>query len=100
VERPRRGPPCRGIPELEGAAEIGWVCFPSCWGKGIASEAVALVLRRADIHVDAPAIRCIIESDNSASIRIARKQGFSRIGRRLIDGTPVEIFGRPRTSGG
>jgi len=91
---------CRGIAELEGVPEIGWVFLPSAWGRGIASEAVGAVLRWADAHIDAPAIRCIIEGDNVASFRVAGKQGFSSIGKALIDGTPVEILDRPRASAG
>lgn len=91
---------CRRISELERVPEIGWVLLPSAWGKGIASEAVGAVLRWADIHIDAPRTRCIIESDNVASIRVAGKQGFSCVGQSLIDGTSAGIFDRPRASGG
>ncbi len=90
---------CRGIAELEGVPEIGWVLAPSAWGRGIASEAVEAVLRWADATLGAAAIRCIIETGNTASVRVAEKQGFTRIGTAEIGGASIDIFDRPRPSG-
>jgi RimJ/RimL family protein N-acetyltransferase len=68
----------RGIPELDGAPEMGWAFVPAAGGRGIASEAVAAVSDWADQHLDAPEMRCMISPENIASIRVAEKCGFVR----------------------
>jgi len=86
----------RGLPELEGIPEAGWVLAPPAWGKGIATEAMAAVLEWADAHADAPSLRCIIEPDNAPSIRVAEKLGFSALADPLYSGKPIRVFDRPR----
>jgi RimJ/RimL family protein N-acetyltransferase len=85
---------CRGLAELEGVPEAGWVLGPDAWGRGIASEAVGAVLGWADAHVAAPSVRCIIEDGNDASVRVAEKLGFLRFGETWLHGAPIGLFDR------
>jgi RimJ/RimL family protein N-acetyltransferase len=85
----------RGLPELEGVPEAGWVLGPDAWGSGIATEAMQAVLVWADAHVATPSIRCIIDPDNTASIRVAEKLGFRPLVDTALGGKPTRVFDRP-----
>ena len=86
----------RGLPELEGVPEAGWVLTPDAWGKGIALEAMTAVLTWADAHGEAPSLRCIIHPDNVASISVAHRLGFSALVDTDLSGTPTRVFDRPK----
>ena len=86
----------RGLPELDAVPEAGWVLGRQGWGKGIATEAMAAILHWADAHLDAPAIRCIIEPDHDASIRVAEKIGFLPLNDTILGGRPIRLFDRKR----
>jgi RimJ/RimL family protein N-acetyltransferase len=84
----------RGIAGLEGFAEAGWAFGYQAWGKGYATEAMAAVLAWADATLSDPEIRCIIDIDNIASMRVGDKLGF-----RLLETTqgttgPLGLFSR------
>lgn len=68
----------RGIDQLEGFVEVGWALAPEAWGKGIASEAVKAIVSWADTQ-DMNELRCIIAPENTPSIRVAEKNGFTQI---------------------
>jgi RimJ/RimL family protein N-acetyltransferase len=85
----------RGLPELEGVPEAGWVLGRGSWGSGIATEAMEAVLAWADAHVAAPSIRCIIDPDNTASIRVADKLGFRPLTQTMLGDKPTRVFDRP-----
>lgn len=86
----------RGIAQLEGVPEAGWVLGRAAWGRGIATEAMQAILSWADAHLDAPSIRCIIDPDNSASIKVAEKLGFHALVDADYGGKPTRLFDRPR----
>ncbi|MCI4588833.1 GNAT family N-acetyltransferase [Sphingobium sp. BYY-5] len=86
----------RGLPELEGVPEAGWVLSPDAWGRGIATEAMQVILDWADRHVDAPSLRCIIDPDNAASIKVAEKLGFTPLTDTELGGKPTRVFDRVR----
>ncbi len=69
----------RGIAQLEGFPEAGWAFTADSWGQGYASEAVAAVMAWSDAHLAVSEIRCIIDPQNTPSIRVAEKNGFARI---------------------
>lgn len=83
----------RGIAELAGAPECGWAFTPETWGKGIASEAVAAVVAWADANLPATETRCMIDSGNIASAKVAERNGYAAVA-SLADET--RIFARPR----
>lgn len=84
----------RGLPELDGVPEAGWVLGPQAWGRGLATEAMAAVLGWADVSLDAIAIRCIIEPENGASIKVAAKLGFAVLGDAVLGGKAIRMFDR------
>ncbi|MDI1294908.1 MAG: GNAT family N-acetyltransferase [bacterium] len=92
---------CRGLPQLEGMPEAGWVLAPAAWGQGLATEAMRAVLDWADAHLDAPSIRCIIEPGNRASIKVAEKLDFFALADADMaqdnhKSEAVRVFTRPR----
>jgi RimJ/RimL family protein N-acetyltransferase len=81
---------------LEGYPEAGWAFSYPAWGKGYATEAMEAVLAWADSELDEPEIRCIIDIDNVASMRVGEKLGFELID--TSDGTTglLGLFSRQR----
>ena len=67
----------RGITELSGFPEAGWVFVPAAWGKGYATEAMTAILKWADA-ANLGEIRCIIDHGNSASHNVAATLGFEK----------------------
>lgn len=56
--------------------EIGWVLSPGCHGKGYATEAVNAVTRWADEQFGATPTWCMINPENTASVRVASKCNY------------------------
>jgi RimJ/RimL family protein N-acetyltransferase len=83
-------------PSLEGAPEVGWVLAPWAHGKGFATEAVRDALAWLDASFAPPRTACIIDLDNTPSIRVAEKCGFRELTRTAYKGTPVIMFERRR----
>lgn len=66
-------------PPLDGCVEAGYLTFPSARGRGVATTALRLLLRRAaDAGVGVVIAR--ISPDNGASRAVARKAGFVDVG--------------------
>ncbi len=65
-------------PSVRGKPEAGWALQPSAQGKGLATEAVAAVLRWADDNLakEFSAASAIFDPANQASMRVAEKVGF------------------------
>ena len=81
-------------PPFEGVPEAGWVLSPVAHGKGIATEAVRAVLAWGDVRFGAGPTTCIINPENSASIRVAEKCGYREIARTTYKGSPTIVFRR------
>jgi RimJ/RimL family protein N-acetyltransferase len=62
--------------DIAGVPEAGWVLSPDHHGQGYATEAMAAVLGWADAHLNAPSTCCLIDPENTASIRVAEKLGY------------------------
>lgn len=56
--------------------EIGYFIGETFWGKGIASEAVALLLEYIKKHFDVIRIYAEVFEHNKASMRVLQKNGF------------------------
>ncbi len=74
--------------------EIGWVLAPSAWGRGFASEAVAAITAWADKTFPDGRTMCLIDPQNAASIRVARKAGYHPIRTVTFSGDAVLWFER------
>lgn len=84
----------RGLGDVDGLPEAGWVLRPSAQGRGFATEAVSAVLDWAASHVDADAVTCLIDVDHAASQRVATRVGF--VFKTQADyGGPVGLWQRP-----
>jgi RimJ/RimL family protein N-acetyltransferase len=81
-------------PSLEGRPEVGWVLAPHAHGRGIATEAVMGALAWSDVHFGSKKSACIIDPDNTASLRVAGKCGFAERARTTYKGAPTILFMR------
>jgi RimJ/RimL family protein N-acetyltransferase len=85
----------RGMtPSLDGMPELGWVLASQAHGKGYASEALVAVQAWGDAHFGAHRSCCIIDPQNTASIRLAAKAGFVFWKEGEVHGTTVHVFTR------
>ncbi len=84
----------RGIEGLEDYPEAGWAIAPEGWGRGLATEAMAAVLHWADSALRAPTVRCIIDSGNDASFKVAAKLGFVQLGKVDYGAEKTNLFER------
>lgn len=81
----------KGAPDADGAVEIGYAVTPAWEGRGVATSAVAALLREA---WDAPEVRCVVAHtlpEPNASVRVLEKSGFGRDGENL-DGDVGEVW--------
>lgn len=78
------------IPDFAGGArdiEIGWRLVRAAWGRGIASEAAAALVRHAFDTVRLPRVVADIAAANAGLLNVARKLGMRRVG-VVQDGIP------------
>jgi [ribosomal protein S5]-alanine N-acetyltransferase len=66
----------------DGAAEIGWSCWPEARGKGVASESVAAVCRWGFGALGLQVVEAVIAVGNWPSRAVAQKCGFTVEGTR------------------
>jgi RimJ/RimL family protein N-acetyltransferase len=85
-------------PALDGSPEIGWVLAPWAHGKGFATEAASAALQWMDRCHRPERTVCIIHPDNSPSLRVAHKCGFSEFARTSYKDSPVILFERMKSS--
>ncbi len=81
------------VPALD-APEAGWVLAPWCHGKGFATEAVAAVLAWSEQALRAPRIVCIINPENTPSLKVAARCGFTRYAETTYHGAPILLMER------
>src|SRR5262249_2169311 len=75
-------------PSIEGIPEAGWALDPVFAGRGYATEALQTVLAWADRNVSTDRTVCIIASENTASINVARKSGYRDATQATFNGSP------------
>jgi RimJ/RimL family protein N-acetyltransferase len=80
-------------PPLGDAPESGWVLASWAHGKGYATEALRAVLAWADRELTRQTT-CIIDPENTASVRVATKCGYVELARGQLHGKPVIVLRR------
>ena len=80
-------------PSIEGEPEMGWVFVRDAHGQGYAREACEAALAWADAELGV-AIPAIIALENGASIRLAERLGFVRVGDAEYKGELFALFRR------
>ncbi|MBD0329372.1 MAG: GNAT family N-acetyltransferase [Thermoleophilia bacterium] len=68
-----------------GFAELSYWTFPAYRRRGFASRALALACRYADKELGVERAELLIEPDNAASLAVARRAGFVRVGEESDD---------------
>lgn len=63
-------------PSIEGVPEAGWVLRPDAHGMGYATEAVSRMLHWADSDLSSKKTVCMVDPAHSASINVAKKNGY------------------------
>jgi ribosomal-protein-alanine N-acetyltransferase len=58
-------------------AEVGFWLLPSCWNKGIASEALKAVIGYWQTAKKINRLEAFVEEDNNASAKLLEKMGFA-----------------------
>ncbi|RJF86226.1 GNAT family N-acetyltransferase [Sphingomonas cavernae] len=86
----------RGIESIRGLPEAGWVLAPEAHGQGLATEIVAAITRWADAMLPHAETACIIDPDNTPSIRVAEKNGYVAEGLVDFAGSQTRVFKRAR----
>lgn len=81
-------------PPLGDAPELGWVISPAHQGRGYGGEAVAAALAWADARWDRRRTVCLIHPDNTPSLRLAARCGFTEYARADYQGAPAILFER------
>jgi RimJ/RimL family protein N-acetyltransferase len=80
---------------LDDVPEAGWMLAQRFWGKGYALEAMTAALEWFDRTQEQSRVACMIEPENTASIRLADRLGFSRYDdHTLPDGAIVGLYER------
>jgi RimJ/RimL family protein N-acetyltransferase len=81
-------------PSLDGMPEGGWGFSPEAHGRGVASEAVQAAVGWIDKNLSGQITTCIVGVENTASIRVAEKNGYREFARAEFKGSSVVQFRR------
>jgi RimJ/RimL family protein N-acetyltransferase len=81
-------------PPLDGTPEIGWALASWAHGKGLAQEAIRAVLAWADANLEVRRTVCLIAPEHAASIHLAEKFGYRRLGEAVYKGHVSLMFER------
>ncbi|MER9232444.1 GNAT family N-acetyltransferase [Mesorhizobium sp. M0622] len=81
-------------PSIEGIPEAGWALVSGAHGQGLASEVVARVLAWGDETFGVAKTVCIIDPENTASLNVAAKCGYSEVLRTLYHEEPTILLER------
>jgi RimJ/RimL family protein N-acetyltransferase len=77
--------------------EAGWVLSPTMHGRGYGWEAVEATMAWADANLDAPSTVAIVNPENDASLRVARRAGYCELRHTTYATNPIILFERPRS---
>ena len=79
-------------PRFDGTPEIGWVLAPAYQGKGYATEAVQAALDWAANELGAEVVVCLIHPENEASLKVAKRFGFTERVRTAFRDEPALVL--------
>lgn len=82
------------VPSIEGVPEAGWGLISAVHGKGFATEMVKAVHVWGDGFFGGVRTVCIIDPENTASIRVAEKCGYREKLRTTYHDSPTILFER------
>ncbi|NWG91247.1 MAG: GNAT family N-acetyltransferase [Parvularculaceae bacterium] len=80
------------VPSLDGMPEFGWMLAPASHGRCYAKEAVGAALRWSERKFRDATFCCLIDDENTPSIRVAEAHGFHRAAIGRYKGTDVPIY--------
>lgn len=81
-------------PSLVGLPEMGWVLAAWSHGQGFGTEAVRAGLAWIDQTLAPPVVPCIIDVENTPSIALATKVGFTLRTHATYKGAPIVVMER------
>lgn len=81
-------------PSIKNIPELGWTLATHAHGKGYATEALNAVLAWGDKQLSAKHTVCIINPNNTASLRLANKLGYQEWIRTIKGSEPEVLFKR------
>jgi RimJ/RimL family protein N-acetyltransferase len=82
-------------PTIFGVPEAGWVLAAWAHGKGYATEALTAGLAWLDSQPH-PRSVCIIDPENTASVRVASKIGYATPSTIRLGGEEIMLLERPK----
>ena len=82
-------------PEFGDEPEMGWMFAADTHGQGIASEACRAAITWLENHLQPTPIWAIIAPANEASLKLAGKLGFQRVGESIYHEEPTLVLRRP-----
>lgn len=87
----------RGMaPSMSDVPEMGWALAPAFHGRGYATEAARAAVAWADGHFESPRTVCMIDCENTASVRVANACGYQTFERTIVDERPTLFLERIR----
>ena len=85
-------------PQFGEDPEMGWIFAREVHGQGMAGEACRAVIDWADTALEPAPFWAIIHPENGASLRLADRLGFERLGDSTYKGEPTAVLRRPPRS--
>jgi RimJ/RimL family protein N-acetyltransferase len=79
--------------------ELGWALAPRFHGQGFATEAVRAAVAWGDVRFGSARTVCLINEENAASVRVARKCGYEVFERTTFNETPTLFLARQGPTG-
>ncbi|HEU4724264.1 MAG TPA: GNAT family N-acetyltransferase [Candidatus Eisenbacteria bacterium] len=83
------------FPEGWPSEEIGWLLARGVWGRGYAFEAAGAALARGRALLGLERVISVIQPENAASIRLAKRLGATLDRRIVLKGKEADIYSMP-----